>query len=583
MGPSPPAILITQPEQLAAAAADAGQISTAIGAARAAAAGPTTNLVAAAEDEVSAIAAVLFGAYGQECQALLRQATEFNEGFVAALAAAGNAYAAAEAAASNLLGGNAVPAAVAGALATAPAAAPGDPITTLVLGGSGTPIPGQRYISQVVSNFITNPLFNPLFPFDPSRVQGLNTPEGYYPFTGIKDLPVGVSISRGVTILDQAIQSAVAGGNTANVLGYSQSAVIASLEMRALNPTNTPGGSAIPFGHLNFTLLGDPMNPNGGLLERFVGLTLPSGGLDFYGATPGNSFPTKIYTQEYDGYADFPQYPIDFVSDLNAFFGSAFVHGSYPILTATQLGTAITLPTAGDTTTTYYMIPTPNLPLLDPVRAIPFIGNPIADLVQPDLRVLVDLGYGSTTQGWSTGPANVPTPFGVIPPVSPGAVVSALAAGTPQGFSAFMSDVSAEAQALSQPSPPSLTSMESGGMGAGSSFLPAGLASALSSPDNFIRALESANTAIANGISNGAANTYAVLLPTADIANALVTSIPSYDINLFLNGVQQVVNGDPVGGLVYAFGAPVAADVALGMLTGGFELEVLLNAIGFNL
>ena len=70
MGPSPPAILITQPEQLAAAAADAGQVSTAISAAWAAAAGPTTNLVAAAEDEVSAITAVLFGAYGQECQAL---------------------------------------------------------------------------------------------------------------------------------------------------------------------------------------------------------------------------------------------------------------------------------------------------------------------------------------------------------------------------------------------------------------------------------------------------------------------------------------------------------------------------------
>jgi hypothetical protein len=62
-----------------------------------------------------------------------------------------------------------------------------------------------------------------------------------------------------------------------------------------------------------------------------------------------------------------------------------------------------------------------------------------------------------------------------------------------------------------------------------------------------------------------------------------VTSIPSYNVNLFLNGVEQVVNGDPIGGLVYAFGAPVAADVALGMLSGGFELEVLLDAAGFNL
>jgi len=103
-------------------------------------------------------------------------------------------------------------------------------------------------------------------------------------------------------------------------------------------------------------------------------------------------------------------------------------------------------------------------------------------------------------------------------------------------------------------------------MGGGFSLLPAGLASALSSPNSFIQALESANTVIANGISSGAANTYAVLLPTADSANALVTSIPSHNVNLFLNGVEQVVNGDPIGGLVYASGAPVAADVALGML-----------------
>jgi len=33
----------------------------------------------------------------------------------------------------------------------------------------------------------------------------------------------------------------------------------------------------------------------------------------------------------------------------------------------------------------------------------------------------------------------------VIPPVSPGAVFSALAAGAPQGFNAFMGDVHVEA------------------------------------------------------------------------------------------------------------------------------------------
>jgi PE-PPE domain len=81
---------------------------------------------------------------------------------------------------------------------------------------------------------------------------------------------------------------------------------------------------------LGFTLLGDPMNPNGGLLERFVGLTLPSLGFDFYGATPPNTpYNTAIYTLEYDGFADFPQYPIDVLSDLNAVLGIHYVHGTY--------------------------------------------------------------------------------------------------------------------------------------------------------------------------------------------------------------------------------------------------------------
>jgi hypothetical protein len=573
---------IAQPQLMAAAAADAAQINSVIGAARTAAAGPTTGVVAAAEDEVSAVAAALFGGYGQQYQAILQQASAFHEEFVAALAAAGNAYAQAEAAAASALGVNPPAAPVGGTLTTAPAPLPGDPITTLVMGGSGTPIPGQPYIGQVVSNFVTQ--FNPVF--TAGTVQGLNTPEGYYPFTGIKDLTVDVSIARGVQILDQTIRSLAPGpGNTVNVVGYSQSAVIASLEMRALDPTNTPGGSPFPFGSLNFTLLGDPMNPNGGLLERFVGLTIPSGGLTFYGATPDNSFPTKIFTLEYDGYADFPQYPSDLLSDLNAFMGSAFVHGSYPTLTQAQLHTAITLPTSGNTTTTYYMIPTQNLPLLDPVRAIPILGTPIADLVQPDLRVLVDLGYGSTTQGWSTGPANVPTPFEVIPPVSPITVADALVAAAPQGTGAFTSDVSTGVAGIPSllNSLPSLTSIGSGGTGGGPSMLPvlpAGLTSALSSPDGFIQSLQMANTAIANGISGGAENAYSVLLPTADIANALVTAYPSYNVNLFLSGVEQVANGDPVGGLVYAFGAPVAADMALFTLAGGFELEVLLGAAG---
>src|SRR5271163_2590372 len=576
--------LITQPQLLAAAAGNVADINSAIGAAKSAAAGPTTGLVAAAGDEVSAMSATLFGAYGQEYQALLQQAAAFHEQFVAALSSAGNAYAESEAAASNALGtldGDVqamLGVTMTGRLTTAAT------ITTLVLGASGLPIPPPDYIVGIPPLYI-----NPFFPHVGATIMGLDTPEGLYPLTGIKNLTLDVSVSQGVTILNNAIQSAVTSGNTTiNVFGYSQSSTISSVVMQMLNPTNTPGGSLLPSDvHLNFTLVGDPSNPNGGLLTRFPGLSLPSLGITFGTATPGNSFPTNIYTIEYDGFGDFPQYPIDVLSDVNAFVGIIELHGTYPFFTAAQLmpttmgGEAIQLTnTVGPTQTQYFILPTQNLPLLDPVRAIPVIGNPIADLVQPDLRVLVDLGYGSTTQGWSPDPPNVPTPFGVMPPVGPITVASALATGIPQGISAFMNDVNAEAPIMaSNLSPAGLSSalMGTGGMGAASGLI-AGLTSALSSPASFIAALQSANSNIINAISSSASAAYATLLPTADLANAIVTSVPSYDLNLFLDGVEQVVNGDPVGGLVYAFGAPLAADTALATIFGGFELRVLQHA-----
>src|SRR5271169_761787 len=585
--------LITQPQLMATAAANAAEINSAISAAKAAAAGPTTGLVAAAQDEVSAMTATLFGAYGQEYQAILQQASAFHEQFVAALSAAGNAYTEAEAANATAISGGlgAVTSPIQSLMSGAPNLGTAASTFTVVIGGSGNPIPVQPYINDVVSRFITNSFGGLLPNLTPGTVSGLFTPEGLYPLTGVKTLPLDTSLMEGVQILNAQLvgpNGDLTGllntpGNHVNVLGYSQSAIIASMEMQLLNPTNSGMAGSPFFSQLNFSLIGDVAAPNGGLLSRFPGLSLPSLGVTFGTSTPDNSFMTTIVTQEYDGFADFPQYPINLLSDINAFAGIAFVHGTYPTLTPQQISTEIPLTnTVGPTTDQYFIIPTPNLPILDPLRLIPVIGNPLADLVQPDLTVLVNLGYGSTTQGWSTGPPNVPTPFGVIPPVGPITIANALATAAPQGFSAFMNDVNAEAPIMaSNLSPAGLSSalMGAGGTGAASG-LTAGLTSALSSPDNFIQAIQTANTTITNDITNAAANTYAILLPTADIANALVTSVPSYDVNLFLNGVQQAINGDPVGGLTYALGAPVAADVGLGTLAAGFELDVVLDAAG---
>ena len=577
------ASMFVQPQVVANAAANVADIGSMIGAANAAAAGTTASVVAAASDEVSAAAATLFNTYAQDYQELLKRAAVLHQQFGQALAAAGKAYVESETAAQALLGGSPAAGGVTGAADPPLPQTLIAPSVGLFMGGSGNPIPNATYINGVL-NWV-----NQNFAVTMSNALPLFTPEGLYPVTGVKTLPVNTSVSEGITILQSAINQQLfptsgTGAPSVAVLGYSQSSVISSLVMQNILSGNYP--FQVPStSQLGFTLLGDPMNPNGGLLERFAGLTFPSLGFDFYGATPPNTpYNTAIYTLEYDGFADFPQYPIDVLSDLNAVLGIQYVHGTYASInpnalpqgdTMIELPGSATLP-GGTGATNYYMISQPNLPLLDPVRAIPIIGNPIADLAQPDLAVLVNLGYGSTAQGWSTGPANVPTPFGVIPPVSPIDVAGALAAGTQQGMSAFAGDISAGIAGIPSPNV-SLPDMSSIGMSGVPSLLPA--APAPAAIDGFIQALQTANTTIVNGISGAAANAYAVLLPTADIANALATSLPSYDVNLFLDGVQQVISGDPVGGLVYAFGAPVAADAGLGTLAAGFEIDVLLNAV----
>ncbi|MEK0579483.1 PE family protein, partial [Mycobacterium ulcerans] len=93
------------PDTVAAAAADLAGIGSTLNAATAAAAAPTTGVLAAGADQVSAAVAALFPGHALDYQALSTQVAAFHTQFVEAVTGAGNAYAAAEAAnASPLLG-----------------------------------------------------------------------------------------------------------------------------------------------------------------------------------------------------------------------------------------------------------------------------------------------------------------------------------------------------------------------------------------------------------------------------------------------------------------------------------------------
>jgi PE-PPE domain len=311
-------------------------------------------------------------------------------------------------------------------------------------------------------------------------------------------------------------------------------------------------------------LIGDLMNPNGGIFERFAGLDLSALGIDFYGATPADDFPTTIYTLEYDGYADFPKYPLDIFSDLNAIEGINVVHGDYLDLTAAQLATAIELPTSGATDTTYYMIPVDDLPLLDPVRDIPVVGNPIADLLQPDLTYLVNLGYGDPQYGYSTDPANVATTFGLFPDLSeiekmPGLLLS----GAEQGIQDFIGDFTGTGPNPVDLSLDTLTSTtDSGTATSALAGVEADLASLAANPTGAL-------TDFVDTLSTDLQTAYSTLLPTADIVNDLLTSLPAYDASLFLDNLSNPIE---------AIGLPIAADLGIDIYLANYEADVLATA-----
>jgi hypothetical protein len=86
------------PAALASAAGDLESIGRLVAAGSMAAADPTTGVVPAAADEVSALTAVHFAAHGVLYQELSAQATAIHELFVSTLGASACSYAAAEAA-----------------------------------------------------------------------------------------------------------------------------------------------------------------------------------------------------------------------------------------------------------------------------------------------------------------------------------------------------------------------------------------------------------------------------------------------------------------------------------------------------
>ncbi|BBX22530.1 hypothetical protein MTER_19410 [Mycolicibacter terrae] len=435
--------------------------------------------------------------------------------------------------------------------------------SALIMGGSGNPLPAPTYVEAADILYLQPLGFT-------GTPQALFTPEGFYPTTGVKSLPAFVSETQGAQILSETVSRLVGGGgvdatNPVVVFGYSQSSALASLAM------NTLAERGVPAEDVHFVLVGDTAAPNGGLLERFdfplgSNPSIPSLGITFGHPTP-DLYPTDVYTLEYDGFADFPQYTLNPFALLNALAGLVLEHFTYLGLEPDQIAGAIPLQTDADSLTHYYMIPQDHLPLLDLVRFLPFIGNPLADLVEPDLKILVNLGYGSITEGWSQGPADVPTPFGLFPPdVDWAEVLHALARGIPQGIIAAGMDLldpkNYDVFATIAENPvtgPLLRAAYAVG------DLTVNPATFLDDPNaaSFTEVLN----ALDLGGSDTASDPFAQLLPLADVFTALTVTLPAYDVAVFLDQLEA-------GNLIEAIGLPIAANMALIPIAIGLGLGV---------
>lgn len=319
--------------------------------------------------------------------------------------------------------------------------------TYIGIGGQGNPT-SDRVPDKLNGTLVPHPVTTP----------------PYVPILYPASLELGKSRDVGVPLLDDAINNSINGpGDKVSVIGYSEGTLVAEAERRKLeaDPSQAP-----THDQLTFTQVASPFAGNGGLFARFP--QVPTFIIvDNMGPGQPTRYDTHYYVNEYDPYGDFPAYfnplalansalaveyahPDQYYDDKNPTVGP----GASPQLGETRTvqhteadGTVVT-----DTYTVFY---TDELPLLAPIRqaadaaSLGAYVEPGLDLVEPSLRVLIDMGYTDRT---NANPAE-PTPFKLITP--PANIIGA-AQALPAAIQLGIADAKADTQAigpLNTPSP----------------------------------------------------------------------------------------------------------------------------------
>lgn len=222
------------------------------------------------------------------------------------------------------------------------------------------------------------------------------------------------------------------------IAGYSQGARVVSIAKTKI-ANGEWAGLIDGLDSVEFVFIGNPNRPNGGILSRFGWL----GHIPILDVTTGQptptdtDFPTEDWAIRWEGIADFPQYLLNPLAVVNSLLGFYYDHGTY--LAINEDSDPGELPAGYDvetwkkitanpelypdiveiqklpnSDTTYYTVTPKVLPLVRPLHSIPLIGKPIADLIEPALRVIIEeTGYNRNI------PYGQYSPIGLIPFFNP--------------------------------------------------------------------------------------------------------------------------------------------------------------------
>lgn len=321
--------------------------------------------------------------------------------------------------------------------------------TLLVMGGNENPAALTPAMQQELGGDPyypgPNPItYRPVGTFGEGYIDVQNNPSSPYfgwDFTRVEwPAQIGLPIlgmwayepaqQQGVHNIDGAIAEVLptlAPGETALALGYSSSANVMVRQMRQMQ--NQPGGPTATD-QLEFFLMGNPNRPNGGFLQRFSGLYVPFLDVRFDGSTPVDTpYETTDVSWQYDTAADFPLYPLNLLAVVNVFVGG--LHGNY---FPAEMDGARAFPDTTVGNITYITLAPPRLPLLLPLA---FVGvpDPLLDLVEPALTVMVEWGYDRTIS------PGTPTTARLIPRINPITATVDLAEAVAQGVRDFLGDL----------------------------------------------------------------------------------------------------------------------------------------------